>query len=231
VIRGELLKKYPTAVIYAQRAVWKDKDGHPILDPSSGQEIDPSKERDLYPVDEANPSRDLLKTPLYEAKVEPDIYFFGFDLTVCKAKGGTGKADLPVDERCADVGVKWSDPGWFFVIKERPGEPRFGLDVTDPGAPSNVDASGRIEVWNDLAWSDLKPPVAEGDFLRVNAQTQTIRATQPLEPDDDEKQTQHDEDVKVVWSKDMSSAELAYVLYQVPVLVAVHATEMLPKDG
>jgi hypothetical protein len=77
----------------------------------------------------------------------------------------------------------------------------------------------------------LKPPVAEGDFLRVNAQTQTIRATQPLEPDDDEKQTQHDEDVKVVWSKDMSSAELAYVLYQVPVLVAVHATEMLPKDG
>jgi len=26
----------------------------------------------------------------------------------------------------------------------------------------------------------------------------------------------------------MSSAELAYILYQVPVLVAVHATEMLP---
>jgi hypothetical protein len=231
VIRGELLKKYPTAVIYAQRAVWKDKDGNPIVDPSLGQEIDPSKERDLYPVDEANPSRDLLKTPLYEAKVDPDIYFFGFDLTVCKAKGGTGKADLPVDERCADVGVKWSDPGWFFVIKERPGEPRFGLDVTDQGTPGNVDASGRIEVWNDLAWSDLKPPVAEGDFLRVNAQTHTIRATQPLEPDDDEKKTQHDEDVKVVWSKDMSSAELAYVLYQVPVLVAVHSTEMLPKDG
>lgn len=231
VIRGELLKKYPTAVIYAQRAVWRDKDGNPILDPSSGQEIDPSKERDLYPLNEENPSRDLLKTPLYEAKVDPDIYFFGFDLTVCKAKGGTGKADLPVDERCAETGVTWDDPGWFFVIKERPGEPRFGLDVAGEGAPRNVDPAGRIEVWNDLAWSDVKPPVAEGGFLRVNAQTTTIRATKPLAPDDAEKESQQEEDAEIVWSKDMSSAELAYVLYQVPVLVAVHATEMLPKDG
>lgn len=230
VIRGELLKKYPTAVIYAQRAVWKDKDGNPIVDPALGQEIDPARERDLYPVADVTPSRELLKTPLYEAKVDPDIYFFGFDLTVCKAKGGTGKADLPVDARCAEEGVKWDDPGWFFVIKERPGEPRFGLDVADAAAPSNVDAAGRIEVWNDLAWSDVKPPVAEGEFLRMNAQTQTIRATQPLEPDDDEKKTQHDEDTQIVWSKTMSSAELAYVLYQVPVLVAVHATEMLPQD-
>ena len=30
----------------------------------------------------------LVKTPLYEAKVDPDIYFFGFDLTAEKAKGG-----------------------------------------------------------------------------------------------------------------------------------------------
>jgi hypothetical protein len=230
VIRGELLKKYPTAVIYAQRAVWRDKDGNPIVDPSLGQQIDPSKERDLYPVNADKPSRELLKTPLYEAKVDPDIYFFGFDLTVCKAKGGTGKSDLPVGPRCATEGVTWSDPGWFFVIKERPGEPRFGLDVADAGATGNLDAQGRIEVWNDLSWNDVKPAVAEGGFLRLNAQTQTVRANQPLEPDDAEKQSQHDEDVQIVWSKDMSSAELAYVLYQVPVLVAVHATEMLPKD-
>ena len=229
VIRGELLKKYPTAVIYAQRGVWKDKDGIPIVPPRS-RPLDPAKERDLYPITGDQPPRDLLKTPLYEAKVDPDIYFFGFDLTVCKAKGGTGKSDLPVDARCASEGVTWDDAGWFFVIKERPGEPRFGLDVADPGA-GNVDAQGRIEVWNDLSWSDVKPAVAEGGFLRVNGQTQTIRASQPLEPDDDEKKDQHEEDQQIVWSKDMSSAELAYVLYQVPVLVAVHATEMLPKDS
>jgi hypothetical protein len=230
VIRGELLKKYPTAVIYAQRAVWKDEEGNPIVDPSMGQRIDPARERDLYPVDGNEPSRDLLKTPLYEAKIDPDIYFFGFDLTVCKAKGGSGKADIAVDERCAEEGVTWDDPGWFFVIKERPGEPRFGLDTQEPGAPSNVE-SGKIEVWNDLAWSDLQPPVPEGSFLRINAQTQTIRANQPLESDDDEKLEQRAEDAFIVWSRDMSSAELAYVLYQVPVLVGVHATEMLPDHG
>ena len=32
-----------------------------------------------------------VKTPLYEAKVDPDIYFFGFDLTAEKARGGADR--------------------------------------------------------------------------------------------------------------------------------------------
>lgn len=228
VIRGELLKRYPNAVIYAQRAVWKDADGEPILDTTGGRTIDVTKERDLRPLSDAeqsNPPRALLKTPLYEAQVAPDIYFFGFDLTVCRAKGGTGREDLPVDEVCAGEGVTWDDPGWFFVIKERPGEPRFGLDIGEGG---NVE-QGKIEVWNDLAWGDVTPAVPEGGFLQITGQTQTITADQPLEPEDDEKQTQQNDDGSITWSKDMSSAELAYILYQVPVLVAVHAAEMLPS--
>lgn len=228
VIRGELLKKYPNAVIYAHRAVWKDSQGDPIVDPEEGQVIDPTKERDLYPISEseqASPSRTLVKTPLYEAKVAPDITFFGFDLTVCKAKGGTGKESVPVDERCAAEGVTWDDPGWFFVIKERPGEPRFGLDI---GGGGNVE-QGRIEVWNDLAWGDISPPVAAGGFLQISGETQTITANQPLESEDAEKIEQQEEDGSITWSQDMSSAELAYILYQVPVLVAVHAVEMLPQ--
>ena len=123
-------------------------------------------------------------------------------------------------------GVTWDDPGWFFVIKERPGEPRFGLDIGDePG----VDSQGRIEVWNDFGWQDLTPPVPEGSFIRIDAQTATVRANQPLENVDDEKIVQQGEDAAIVMSKDMSSAELAYILYQVPVLVAVHASEMLPQ--
>lgn len=229
VIRGELLKKYPNAVIYAQRAVWKDKDGKPVPNPPDPSKIDPTKERDLCPMSDAeqeNPPRTLVKTPLYEAKVDPDIYFFGFDLTACKAKGGSGKSDVPVDEICVGEGVTWDDPGWFFVIKERPGEPRFGLDINEE--PSG-DNQGRVEVWNDFGWQDLTPPVPEGSFIQINAQTATVRANQPLEDVDDEKIVQQGEDVAVVMSKDMSSAELAYILYQVPVLVAVHASEMLPK--
>ena len=51
----------------------------------------------------------------------------------------------------------------------------------------------------------------------------------PPEREDDEKTTQHQDDRQVAWSRDMSSAELAYILFQAPVLVAVHASEMLPK--
>ena len=67
-----------------------------------------------------------MRFPLYEAKADPDIYFFGFDLTVPQAKGGSGH---PPD----------TDPGWFFVIKERPGEPRFGLEIDPIANPEVID--------------------------------------------------------------------------------------------
>lgn len=212
VIRGELLKRYPTAVIYAHRACWQrkevtpaDKDKEPC---SRSGAIDPAQERrlvSLTPAEEASPPRAKVLTPLYEAKVDPDIYFFGFDLTVKAAKGGTG--DNPND-----------DPGWFFVIKERPGEPRFGLDNEAPTTRS---------VWNDLSWPEVQPK-PPGSFIEIA----TAPATFPLTPPgtaDQEKEPQHLDDVKVTWSHDMSSAELAYILWQAPVLVAVHASEMLPK--
>lgn len=208
VIRGELLKKYPTAVIYAHRAKWQTKE-------ENGQTvIDKTKERELVELtasEELNPPTDKIKSPLYEAKVDPDIYFFGFDLTVPEAKGGDGSD--PND-----------DPGWFFVIKERPGEPRFGLDIGEGG---NVDDDNRIELWNDLSWGDLEPAVPDGGFIQITNATPQITSDQALEDNDDEKKVQQDDDKQVAWSKDMNAAELAYILYQVPVLVAVHASEML----
>lgn len=228
VIRGELLKKYPNAVIYAHKAVWRDKDGDPIVNPTSGQEIDRTQERDLMPLPESaagTPDPEVILSPLYEAKVEPDIYFFGFDLTVCKAKGGTGSQNDPVDERCANEGVAWDDPGWFFVIKERPGEPRFGLDIGD----GDSDTS-EVKTWNDLSWDHIQPAVAEGNFMRIPSMGQEINLN-PLAADgtEVEKEQQKSEDENINWNLTMSSAELAYILYQVPVLVGVHATEMLPK--
>ncbi|WP_430931792.1 hypothetical protein [Saccharicrinis sp. 156] len=230
VIRGELLKKYPNAVIYAHKAVWRDEDGNPVTDEADKDKIDPKQERDLWPLtdtEQNNPPSDIVKTPLYEAKVSPDIHFFGFDLTTCEAKGGTGDESIEVDPRCASNGITWDDPGWFFVIKERPGEPRFGLDIG--GETSNVEGN-KIELWNDLSWTDITPAVADGGFIQITNQTPTITADQDLElPEDAEKEEQQSEDMGIIWNKDMSSADLAYILYQVPVLVAVHATEMLPN--
>lgn len=206
VIRGELLKKYPTAVIYAHRAQWQTKEvnGETVIDNTQERTL---VELNLNDGDTLPP--DKIKSPLYEAKVDPDIYFFGFDLTTVDAKGGDGSS--PED-----------DPGWFFVIKERPGEPRFGLDIKETTSLEN----DKIELWNDLSWSDLKPEVPKGGFIRIDS-SPMITANQTLETDDQEKEVQQDDDQQVNWSSDMNAAELAYILYQVPVLVAVHASEML----
>jgi hypothetical protein len=195
VMRGELLKKYPTAVIYARHAAWQPLGGTP----------DPARERVLEPLtaaEEETPPRTKVRTPLYEAKVDPDIYFFGFDLSIEEAKGEPAPAD----------------PGWFFVIEERPGEPRFGFDVErDPADP--------IQTFNDLAWRpDALPGGGPGDLLQAGALATLTLA--PLGPDDAEKAPQRADDVLVAPAA-ASSARWAYVLYQAPVMVAVHAQEML----
>ena len=203
VIRGELLKKYPTAAVYAHKADWSpDENGNP----------DPSRERSLADLsnvsDPAHPPADLVKLPRYEAKVEPDIYLLGFDLTAQVAIG-----DPP------------NDPGWFFVIKERPGDPRFGVDV---------DQNAEVEVWNDLAWPDVDP--AGSGFITLDPAT-VVDLREPGTPgdtdltDDQEKQEQHREDARLPqWNSHLSSADIAYMLFQAPVLMGVHAQEMLPHD-
>ncbi len=210
VIRGELLKKYPTAVIYAHRAKWRMKPN-----PNGpGEVIDNTRERDLADIPaglEDSPPRTIVKTPLYGAKIDPDIYFFGFDLIKEVAKGSDGTH--PGDE---------DRPGWFFVIKERPGEPRFGLDVGGPNAVKHT--------WNDLAWEDAAPGLADGGFLQITGATAPITLTKPTDTSEaefEEELEQYEDDKQIAWRKEADAADLAYVLYQVPVMVAVHASEML----
>ncbi len=196
VIRGELLKKYPTAIIYAHRAQWQTKkDGTPDL----------TKRRelvDLTAAEEDQPPLTKMRFPLYEAKADPDIYFFGFDLTVGEAKGGTGQPP--------DV-----DPGWFFVIKQRPGEPRFGLELSEP----------QTQILEQVTWTDVlaTPPAAGAppQFLPATALSNV-----PLGNPAPEEQAQHDEDVKAN-SAPVSAARWAYLLFRAPAMVAVHADEML----
>jgi hypothetical protein len=198
VIRGDLLKRYPNAVIYAQAAEWARLPNG---------DIDRAAERILAGLtrdEEDDPPRSKLRTPLYSAKIDPDIYFLGFDLTVPLARGGSG----------ADA----ADPaGWFFVIKERPGEPRFGFDDT---------SAGQIVVYNDLGW-DRVPQV--GQFIQpVGGAVPSIPNNTPAAQG--EKNEQRLDDVRVRWDNNVSSAELAYIMYQSPVMVAVHAAELLPAS-
>jgi hypothetical protein len=194
VIRGELLKKYPNAIIYAHKAWWDSPDH---TTPA------PDKERilaELTPAQEADPPPELVLTPLYEARVSPDLTFFGFDLTDTVAKGAPD-----------------GDAGWFFCIKQREGEPRFGFDI---------EGEAKIETVNDIAWSHLG--TAEGGSIAASAlSTITLDA---LEPDDTEKVEQRADDARVVTAA-VSAARWAYLAYQSPVLVAVHAAEMLEQKA
>ena len=84
-----------------------------------------------------------IKFPIFRAEIDPDIRFFGFDLTI--DAGARRRAP-------AGAGDDW---GWYFVIQQIPGEPRFGMDIAfapddDPTTPIT---------WNDLAW-DAFPDAA-----------------------------------------------------------------------
>lgn len=195
VIRGELLKKYPNTMIYAQRAVW----------PMKNEQIDLTVPRslvELTPAEELQPPRDKIRSPLYEAKADPDIYFLGFDLTIPEAQGGSGQH--PGD-----------DPGWFFVLRQRPGEPRFGLETARPGL---------LDVFDELTWDDAIPGAAAGQFLPADSLA-IVGLSAPNPPEAD-RQEQHNDDEQVDPAAE-SAARWAYLLYRAPILVAVHADQML----
>jgi hypothetical protein len=133
---------------------------------------------------------------MYKASVGPDIHLTGFDLTIGEVRGAPNlaetadaKASIPADKL-----------GWFFVIKEVVGEPRFGLDEHAAAEPSE-------DKWDNLSWDDLGPDVKLID----------TSATFTPPPGTDASGAE--------WGA--NAADMAYILFQKPVLVAFHGREML----
>ena len=93
--------------------------------------------------------------------------------------------------------------GWFFVLQEVVGEPRFGLDVSAPQEP-HVPS-----VWSDLSWVNVDLSTDQ----RVDV-TKTLLGTPTLREG-------------VTWGANAS--DMAYILYQQPVMVGIHGREMLKK--
>jgi hypothetical protein len=128
-LRSDLLRRYPTAVIYAVKAVI-DVNGIRRMSPAAADELPPA----------------------FRGSLPPDVSFFGFDLTVDDVVGETdaGGGDVPsAGQRPAPK------PGYFIVIQEQPTEPRFGFDVGTPlgtathlkvsaGAPAGVPLNGLV---------------------------------------------------------------------------------------
>jgi hypothetical protein len=187
VIRGDLFKKYPNTMVYAQQAEYNTP-------PSSPRKLKGG-------IDSSN-----TKFPLFTAEIEPDINLFGFDLEEEEARG-----DRIEDPNASTQG---KNAGWFFVLKERPGHVRFGLDdFTDEIGNTNTMPTDIPADWNELSWEHLVNSKSDLDTYHITfTKAITIQnpAGQPL------------------WGT--NSADMAAILYQNPVLFARHAAEMLPEQ-
>jgi len=172
-IRGDLLKKYPNTLVFAQKAV-----AAPAGDEDSDDGI--QIERELSEAD----FRQKVKFPLYRAEVSPDIKFFGFDLTEGRATGAIPASDS-------------DNLGWYFVIMQAPGSPVFGMDIAFNQGDDGLS-------WDDLSWENF---TTEIKFITKTA----APVIQPPDP--------------ITWAAD--SASMAYILFQKPNMVAVHAKKML----
>jgi hypothetical protein len=164
-VRGEVLRRYPGTLVYAQRA--QGPEGNRTLVEPPG------------PLDQIR--------PVFAGRLEPDVSFFGFVLAVADARGDA------------------TNPGWFFVFEEQPGEPRFGLDaaVTPPPPPPTT--------WDQLSWSHLTTT----GYIDLDAG--------PTDPDTSGVDPIMDES----WHAGRG-ADHALITFQRPVRVAMHGSVLLP---
>jgi hypothetical protein len=104
-IRGELLRRYPRAMIYLAQAQWSlDVNNKKVL-PRSPTATE--------------------KHPMFRGELAPDIQLLGFDVDPEAARGSEQPSADPTNDGA----------GWFVVIQQPPTEPRYGLDETAATSP------------------------------------------------------------------------------------------------
>ncbi|GAB3185099.1 hypothetical protein FHX75_11720 [Micromonospora palomenae] len=119
VVRGELLRRYPSTVVTMREATWTGDEERSPTGP------------------------DLL--PIFNAWLSPDLLLFGFPRTAQVARGASRKLDGPA--------------GWFFLLREQPAAPRFGVDAEPPPPDAVVFADHRPGNAADTAAALLQRPV------------------------------------------------------------------------
>jgi hypothetical protein len=147
-MRSDLLRRYPSAVIYAVKATLD----HNVRKLSTDE-----------------------RYPIFRGSMDPDITFFGFNLTVDEVLG-IAPPDTRVDNN--------NHHGYFIVIQEQPGEPRFGYDIGTP-----------VGTGTHLKVSDGPPPGLPTSSA-------------------------------LTWGH--NGAHMAAILRQLPVRVAIHASQFMP---
>ncbi len=161
--------------------------------------------------DPADDTESMVKVahPMFSGAMDPDANFYGFRLT---------------PEQVLGDGVRnGSAPGWYFVLAEPSGEPRFGMDAADdtlPDAQFGLPVTGAD--WNNLGWANLASSrVALAQITAVNLDASlpdTTAVGDPRPYHADQGPGKHG----------AKASDLAFITLQRPMRIAIHASEMIP---
>jgi hypothetical protein len=206
-VRGELFKRYPGAVVYAGKAK-RNPDGTLVLDDT----------------DE--------RYPIFRGTLSPDMTFLGFNLTAADARGGTATSpygfffvfqEQPSEPRFGleptpDISPvpHWADLAWTnFALPNDNSIGQLALTATPPSKAAIIAHSP----WR-LA-SQVFAKVLQGtklpDFLSPNQQpTGTAIVNDVNDPYDTNNK----------WG--VNSAQTAYILLRLPFRILIQASLMLP---
>jgi len=238
-IKGELLRRYPNTDVFAAKAVDDDGDRVPALPGTHVTREDAQSENEFEDIDHED-----LKFPSFRGTLEPDITFFGFDITPDEA--------LYEPYHRSDTLTPDNHPneGWFFVLQEPPAETRFGLDVgeetdvletpagitTKEGTETAESDAGELEhglnavSWAHLAEEGQSPDdvthVRVGDSRPGREEWSVDKGTTYLEGDPDHS---YSDGESATWG--YNSAHMARFTWQLPVRVSIHADDMITEDS
>jgi hypothetical protein len=140
VVRGELVRRYPSMLIAALPATWNTNGSR-------------------SPVDDAN----QMTLPAFRGRIGEDVLYAGFATLTASDVVGTPKPSGPA--------------GFFFLLSENPGDPRFGLDPEGTGAPTRATLSWtHLTLPADAPYATLAsfPNVPDAGFTPSSATAATM---------------------------------------------------------
>jgi hypothetical protein len=209
-VRGELFKRYPNAIVYAGKATRL---------PNGTRVLDNTDER----------------YPLFRGTLSPDMTFLGFNLTAADARGGTTTSpdgfffvfqEQPSEPRFGleptpDISPvrHWADLAWTNF-----GPATATLPPPAPTAPSSGNSRAAILAHNpwrlaSQVFANVLQSTTIPNFLTPLQQPTGIAiVSDSNNPDDTNNQ----------WG--VNSAQTAYILLRLPFRVLIHADLMLPSS-
>jgi hypothetical protein len=217
-VRGELFKRYPSAIVYAGKAT-RDAQGSRVLGAT----------------DE--------RYPLFRGTLSPDMTFLGFNLTAADARGGTAAApdgfffvfqQQPSEPRFGlepndDVTPvpHWADLAWTnFAVTAPQVAPRAAAATIAAVAPAPAGAPAPSVIIANSPWR--KASLVFAQTLAQAALPSFLLASQQPSGTAIVSDADNPEDANNRWG--VNSAQTAYILLRLPFRILIHASLMLPPS-